>query len=192
MYSDVVCEQLVKRKIGVKEIALGAAIVTGGLFASFLAYSIGVYADPAVGLLGMMLFICGLFLTGYCVRFIFVEYEYTFVNGELTIDKIIAKSKRKHLVDVQMKSIEKMGKSDDEALTNLKVNTIRDYSLSRDHSHTIYIYYKDSRTDGNVVLFFTPTKKTLTAMKTYISPLVFREAFPDFKAEPKNSDKKAD
>lgn len=181
MFSDIICEQLVKRKFGPKQMAIAGGIATAGLIVSLLLYTIGVYIDPAVGLMGSMLFICGICLTVYLVRFfIMVEYEYSFVNGELTIDKISAKSKRKHLVDINVKSFEKMGVYDPEKVENLKVNTVRDYSVDRYEEGTIYAYYKDN-TSGNTLLIFTPNEKLIGSMKPYVNAMVFREAFPNFK-----------
>lgn len=179
MFSDVICEQLVKRKIGPKQIATGAGIVTLGLFLSFLVYAIGVYADPAVGLLGSMLFLCGVALTIYFVRFIFVEYEYSFVNGELTVDKIIAKSKRKHLLDVDVKIFDKMGRYDPEEIDkiNLKVDVVRDYSVDKYASDTVYAYFKDVKDGSKTLLIFSPNQKLIDAMKTYVNATVYREAF---------------
>ncbi len=188
MFSDIICEQLVKRKLTPKYMAIGAGIITGGVFLSFLAYAIGVYADPAVGLMGSMLFLCGIFITFYFGRFaIFVEYEYSFVNGELTIDKISAKSKRKHMLDVDVKSFEKMGKYDPEKEEKLKITKVCDFSVDKYDSDTIYAYFKDS-SGNNTLLIFTPNEKLIGSMKTYVNNMVFREAFPNFKAAAKSSD----
>lgn len=185
MFSDIICEQLVKRKIGSKQMVMGAGIITGGVLLSFLAYAIGVYADPAVGLLGSMLFLCGIFITFYFGRFvIFVEYEYSFVNGELTIDKIMAKSKRKHMLDVDVKAFEKMGKYDPEKEEKLKINKVCDFSVDKYDSNTIYAYYKDGNSN-NILLIFTPNEKLIGSMKTYVNNIVFREAFPNFKSASK-------
>lgn len=49
----------------------------------------------------------------YIVSRMYVEYEYTFTNGELDIDKIVAKSKRYELLSVEVRRFTAFGIYDD-------------------------------------------------------------------------------
>ena len=130
MASDIVCEYMVKRKLSVPQIVKAAAIIMGGFTATFVISSLGAYADRS-GMMGAMLLMIGIGVTIFFGRWlIMIEYEYAYFNGEITFDKILAKSKRRHLMDVDLKTVEKMGRPDDEAINSLKVDTIKDYSES--------------------------------------------------------------
>lgn len=186
MFSDIICEQLVKRKIGPKQMVTAAVIVSVGLIISLFLRAVGMIVDRTLGMMGILLFALGIFLTVYIVRFfIFVEYEYSFVNGELTIDRISAKSKRKHMMDVAVKSFEKIGRYDSEKVKNLKADTVRDYSADPYASDAVYAYYKDSSSGRKILLIFSPNEKLIGSIKPYVNGMMFREAFPNFKSAAK-------
>lgn len=178
MVSDIVCEYMVKRKLDISQIVKAVAVFLGGFVATFLISSVGAYADFSGGMMGAMLIVIGVGITIFFGRwFLMIEYEYAYFNGEIAFDKIIAKSRRKHLLDVELKSVEKMGRPDDEALNQLKVDAVKDYSMSLDSEGTIFIYFKDPNTSKNTLLFFTPNQKMLDAMKTSVSATVYREFY---------------
>ncbi len=178
MVSDIVCEYMVKRKLDASQIVKAVAVFLGGFAATIVISSIGSYADFSGGMMGAMLIMIGVGLTVFFGRwFIMIEYEYAYFNGEITFDRISAKSRRKHLFDVDLKSVEKMGFPNDEAINNIKVDTIKDYSASIDNEGTIYIYFKDSGSSKNTLLFFTPNQKMIDAIKSSVSATVYREFF---------------
>ena len=109
MISDIVCEYLVKRKLDGVQIAKAVGVFVVGFVVSWFLRAIGIIADRS-GMLAAVFLLGGLALTIYLARFmLMVEYEYTLVNGELTIDRILAQSSRKKMTDVNVKTIEKMG-----------------------------------------------------------------------------------
>ena len=177
MVSDIVCECLVKKKADAVHIAKVTGVFGGGFLISYELLALASIHDPT-GMLGPMLLMVGLFLTVYFGRMVLmIEFEYAYFDGEIAFDRIRAKSKRKHLIDVDLKSVEKMGRPGDEELQKLKVAKIRDYSVSKSDPNTIYIYFKDERTGDNNILFFTPNQKMLDAMKTSGSATVYREFY---------------
>lgn len=177
MVSDIVCECLVKKKMDPLHIAKVAAVFVGGFLISYELLAIVSIHDPT-GMLGPMLFMVGIGLTVFFGRrILMVEYEYAYFDGEISFDKISAKSKRKHLIDVDLKAVEKIGRFGDESLDKLKATKIRDYSVSKNDEKTIYIYFKDEKLGANTVLFFTPNQKMIDSMKTSVSATVYREFF---------------
>ena len=177
MVSDIVCEYMVKRKLDQAQIVKAAAIILGGLTLTFLACSFGAYSDT-IGMMAPMLLVVGIFLTVFFGRHaLLIEYEYAYFNGEMTIDRITAKSKRKHLLDVDLKAVEKIGRPNDDAIKNLKVGKIKDYSQELSNKDTIYLYYKDESNNENILLFLTPNQKMLDAMKSSVSATVYREFY---------------
>ena len=182
MISDIVCEQLIKKKFGPKQAVQGGAIVVVGGLLSYVLWAIGEVADRTVHLLGLLFLASGWAATVYFLRFVLmVEYEYTFVNGELTIDKIMAKSKRKHIANITVRGFEKIGKFDPNVVNNIKADIECDYSTSKDDENTLYALYRDEKTGRKTLLFFTPNEKIILAMKSYVNASVFREAFPNLR-----------
>lgn len=178
MVSDIVCEYMVKRKLDTVQILKVAAVFAAGFAATYVLSAIGAYADFSGGMMRAILVIIGVGVTIFFGRwFLMIEYEYAYFNGEITFDRISAKSRRKHLADLDLKIVEKMGRPGDEAVGSLKVDAVRDYSASLDNPGTIYLYYKDPACGKNTLLFFTPNQKMIDAMKTSVSATVYREFF---------------
>ena len=86
--NDINCEFIVKRKTGKMALFCRYLIV----IATFLAFYYGMFLLQFYGLFFGMLLV---FLSMYVFRNTNVEYEYQFVSGELDIDVIFAKKKRK-------------------------------------------------------------------------------------------------
>ena len=189
MFSDIICEQLVKRKIGPKQMVIVALVGSLGLILAWVLFDLAFVFVDRTAMLGAILFIGCIALTVYLVRFILlVEYEYSFVNGELTVDKISAKSKRKHMIDVSVKHFEKIGKYDPEKVNNLKVEVVRDYASDSYAPETVYAYYKDNGSGRKTLLIFTPNEKLIGSIKPYVNGMMFREAFPNFKSAAKQDE----
>ena len=177
MISDVVCEYLVKKKLNAVQIAKAAGVVVPCIILTWLMYAVGVVIDHT-GLMPSMLFCCGVALGVYLLRrVVMVEYEYTLVNGELTVDRILAKSSRKNMLEVDVKAFEKLGKYDAETVSKLNAGRVLDYSADKSDPGTLFAYFKDEKTNANTVLLFTPNQKMLDGMKSSVSATVYREAF---------------
>ena len=78
------------------------------------------------------LIVVGLFYIRVNIR---VEYEYSFTNGELDVDKVVNNTKRKRLLTVDMRKIEKMAPVEDEsyAAYDTDAQMKRTYALSLIH-----------------------------------------------------------
>lgn len=181
MISDIVCEYLVKRKLSPVQIAKAVGITALCLFATWFLRSVGVIIDRT-GMMAFLLLCIGLFATWYISRFFYmIEYEYTLVNGELTVDRVAAQSSRKTLLEVNVKSFEKFGKYDEATVNQLGAGKVLDYSADKADKNTFFAYYKDEKSNVNTVLLFTPNQKMLDAMKSSVNATVYREAFREKK-----------
>ena len=177
MISDIICECLVKKKADAIHLLKVAAVFLGGFLVSWELFLLVSIHDPT-RMLGPALLLVGLFITVFFGRrVLIVEYEYAYFNGELSFDRIRAKIKRKHLIDVELKSVEKIGRYGDEDLEKLNASKTLDYSSSKIDPDTIYLFFKNEKTGDNTVLFFTPNEKMIDAMKTGVSATVYREFF---------------
>ena len=85
---DVFVEQIIKRRLSLG----GLAIRIGAIFLVL----IGILLLPVLKLI-LTITVTALFIYLAYLAFVYtsVEYEYSFVNGELTIDRILGKRKRK-------------------------------------------------------------------------------------------------
>ena len=99
MNNEVYAEWLVKRKTpGYMYFAIPLSIV-----ASILLFFVCCVVIPYFGyIVGLIPFVGVYFLITYSK----VEYEYIFVTGELTIDKIIARNRRKRIIALDMSNVE--------------------------------------------------------------------------------------
>lgn len=95
----------------------------------------------------------------------YVEYEYTFTNGELDIDKIIAQKKRKELLTVEVRNFSDFGKySDDmEETEDMTVVYATDNIISNE-------YYADfeHKEYGRTRLIFVPDERMLENIKKFL------------------------
>jgi hypothetical protein len=105
---DVFREQIVKRKSGARETAIKAGLI-------FVVVLIGAASSMVLGEFFVIITAAAGFGAYYLMSFLNLEYEYSFTNGELDIDVIYSKQRRKRLMSVNVKDIELMAHIDDNA-----------------------------------------------------------------------------
>lgn len=93
------------------------------------------------------------------------EFEYAFTNGELDIDKIIAKRKRKRLITIEIKGITDFGKYDDAPKAHSGTTII--YAHDGTSDSTYYADFK-SQKYGMTRLYFSPDEKTMNNINKYL------------------------
>ncbi|HHW67091.1 MAG: hypothetical protein PWP07_2061 [Epulopiscium sp.] len=103
---DIFKEQLVSKKRTAKDGMITALVILAAILlvaASFLFI-------PQAFVLVVIIVAYGAY---WLVQRQNIEYEYSFTNGDLDIDKIINKSKRKRLISVSVKDFEAMAHVED-------------------------------------------------------------------------------
>ena len=152
-------EAVSKRNRALDEILYYASlvlmIVTGVLgflfLQSVMAAGLGALI-PAVVMIGIAVY---LWFTHDKFR---TEYEYTFTNGELDIDKIIAKKKRSEMLTVNVRKFTAFGKYEDgmEETEDMTILLVSDNIASHE-------YYADFEHEdyGKTRLVFCPNEKML-------------------------------
>lgn len=120
------------------------------------------------------LFLAAAAAAGYATFFIMrntkVEYEYTFTNGDLDIDKIIAQTKRKEMLTIQVSKFTNFGKYNDntpEETADMTVIMATDNIASHE-------YYADFPHEeyGSARLVFSPNEKMLSNIKRSLHPSI--------------------
>lgn len=106
-----------------------------------------------------------------------VEYEYALTNGEMDVDKIIAQSRRKRLVTVNLRNIELMapvhgGKSAEYG--SARVAQTIDASVSPNDADAWFILFQKENS-GLTRLVFTPDERIIEGAKIAAPRKVFEQ-----------------
>lgn len=99
-----------------------------------------------------------------------VEYEYLFINDELSIDKVMAKSKRKTVFKVHMRDVELIAPVDSGEARPYQKIKIRNFSSRRSEGNVYLMIITED--DGCVGLKFEPSPEILAGMIRFDSDKV--------------------
>lgn len=100
-----------------------------------------------------------------------LEYEYIVTNGDLDVDKIIAKRTRKRVLSVDCRSLSEFGKYDPDAFKNRRF-AARIVATSVDENACYAVF--SPKDEGESLLIFSPNEKTLSAMRKYAPRVIGR------------------
>lgn len=160
---DIFVEEMVVRRKTTLNLLLSVGIVA---LALFLAVVIWLF----IPFIGSALTVIVLFAAYLGIKFQYVEYEYSFTNGELDIDKIMAKRKRKRVVEIDHKQIKVMAPytAEYESETkDYKVSEVVDASSSKNAAGRWFFIYEKG--DGSCVFaVIQPSKRMREAMRKYL------------------------
>ena len=163
---DSYCEYIVKKKNGGREMGLRALIIVAAV-ALFVIFVMLGFVIPNFSMITTLLAVGALYGGYILITNMNVEYEYIVTNGEMDIDKIIAKRRRKRLLTVNARTFERFGtfKESDHASENY-ANRI--YACTSPHDPGCYYAVLNHQTMGQVLLVFSPNDKVLEHLKAYI------------------------
>lgn len=159
--NDVFKEQLVARKSNAKDLVKKVGVVLGAI----VLLLVGAMFVPSIAIflalgLGWVAFVI--------IRRFNLEFEYIFTNGELDIDKIFNKLKRKHALTVDVRSFVVMIQMNNPSLKSEigNITKVLDYSAGEVTDSTYAAVYED---DGQrIQLIFDPNEAIVKAIKMYI------------------------
>lgn len=115
-------------------------------------------------------------VTGFGAYFVYLysdlEYEYLYLDKELVIDKIMAKSKRKRVATYDVERLEALAPVKSYHLDNYRNRTgkVTDYSIGREEQpdQRYMMYY-----DGNKKVMLSPSEELVKAMRNVAPRKVF-------------------
>ena len=167
-------EQVVKKTPTRRDKTLGvmAKISACALAMALIFTSMAYYAKAAP--LSIFLGILAIYFSFRLAKKLEIEYEYTFTNGELDIDKIIAQRKRKRLISFNVNQITEFGIWDDD----MEVEADSTMVLASDTSgktKEFNMIFKH-REYGDTTVFFSPNDRLIEMMLPYI-PREIRSEF---------------
>lgn len=165
MMSDTYVECLVKKKTG-----------TGMQFLKILSIMLavvfilcGMLLWPAL-LVGVLMAVAAYFISMNSD----LEYEYLYLDKEITIDKVMAKSKRKRVAEYEVERIEILAPISSYHLDNYKNRNIKavDYSSGAENQpDTRYVMFYD----GNQKVILEPNMDMVQAIKNVAPRKVFTD-----------------
>ena len=147
-------------------------VVSGIILTAALALLAFIQLDrPLLAFLGMILSAAAGYGTYFIVQGTYVEYEYTFTNGELDIAKIIAKKKRVEMLSVEVRNFNDFGKYSEELEETDDMTVVITSDNIASHE-----YYADFQSEayGSTRLVFVPNEKMLEYIRRYL-PAKLRE-----------------
>jgi hypothetical protein len=167
---DTFMEKIVTKKKTYIDYLITASILIGALLLITVAFSVQILVQ-----MGMSLILAvGVGYLGYVlITSRNIEYEYIVTNGELDIDMIISKRKRKRLFSASCKEFDIVSPVKSSHF-NQSVQNIRNridassYADSPD-AYFITLNYNGERT----LVIFEPTEKMLSNFRIYIPRKVF-------------------
>lgn len=122
MMSDFYTEQLVKKQTTMKDVLIKALLVAIAIVSVFVVLMFPVAIIVPVIVIAAVVFL---------IRRLDVEYEYLYVNGDLDIDKIMHKAKRKKVFSTNISSMELLAPEGADELNQYRNARILDYSSGR-------------------------------------------------------------
>lgn len=167
---DTFMEKLVTRKKTMTDYLIITATVIGSLLLIFVVLSI-----PILMRMGLSLLLAaGAAYLGYWViTSRNIEYEYIVTNGELDIDIIISKRKRKRIFSASCKDFDIVSpvKSSrfDQSVQSIKNRIDASSSIDSPDAYFITLNYNGERT----LVIFEPTEKMLNNFRLFIPRKVF-------------------
>lgn len=167
---DNYMEKLVTKKRTAGDTLITVGIIFGAIVLILFVMSIQVLQQLGISLLLVALII----YLGY--RFITsrnIEYEYIVTNGDLDIDKIISKSKRKRLFSANCKEFDIVSpvksNSFSQSVQAIKNRIDASGSIDSPDAYFITLTYNGEKT----LVIFEPSDRMLKNFKTYIPRKVF-------------------
>lgn len=151
--SDFYTEKLVKKQQGTKELIIKAVLVAVAVTSVISIFLLRVIFFIPVIIIALVIF---------AIYQMDVEYEYLYVNGDLDIDKITHKSRRKRKFSASVDDMEFLAPLGDPGLHSYSQAKVLDYSSGRQDAD---VYAMIVRQNGELVeLMFEPDETILEGM----------------------------
>ena len=161
---DTFFEQIVKKKLSATDWLLYLAIWAA---AGILALLCVMFASS----FALILIAAIIFFSFKLSNRLLIEYEYIFTNGDLDIDKIIAKSSRKRVVAINCRNVEKYGKYTAGAESMSSVKKVYTFCDKRDEKAVYMI--APHKNEGTVMIIMAPDERLKGAIEKAIPRMAF-------------------
>jgi len=140
---DVFKEQIVKRQPTMQDNLKRIGLIIAVVMVMFISASLATQFAPIITIVAA-------FGAWWLMSYLKVEYEYTFTSGELDIDAIYNRSRRKRVFTIRVSDIEIMAHVDDKMHSGAfqGAQLIRDFSsgVTSDDTYAFMINHQNKRT----------------------------------------------
>ncbi|MBO5743250.1 MAG: hypothetical protein J6R68_03115 [Clostridia bacterium] len=170
---DSFMEYMISEKQTAKTVFKKIGIYFAALLLAFVSFIVMLmFPSMLIGFLPMVIVL--IFYAAYRINTSFdVEYEYILTNGELDIDKITNKRRRKRLMTIHCKSFTAFAKKGDKEFLseeNGEFARVIDASAKSSALEDYYaVFYKNGQ---KIKLVFNPTQKMIETFKIYAPRVV--------------------
>lgn len=132
---------------------------------------------PQSKLLGVVLLVIMGFSTVLVFEYYNAEYEYSIVDGVISIDKIMAKSVRRKVASFDVSRATLVAKVNSQAALGKAMQKLRTYNCSSgiDDPNDLVIYTYETETNEMVRLFILPNDSMLEEIKASAAPGSYKE-----------------
>ena len=156
--SDLYTEEIVKKEKTAKDTLIKVLLIAGTV--------VSVLSLMVFGWLSIVLIIAFAVADYFIMPTLSLEYEYLYVNGEIDIDKIMSKQKRKRVFSGDVASLELLAPSQSHELDHYRTrNDIKknDFSSGKKDARTYTMILKKDQ--GMEMVVFEPSEVMLKDMK---------------------------
>ncbi len=95
-----------------------------------------------------------------------IEYEYLYIDREISIDKIMSKEKRKNVYTVDLNKMECIAPVNSHELDSYKARNLKVYDFtSLEEDARVYSIVYETGKEGTVLVNFEPNEEMLRAIK---------------------------
>ncbi|MDE7399820.1 MAG: hypothetical protein K2N06_09870 [Oscillospiraceae bacterium] len=154
---DCVCEQLVSKKRTGADVLKVIGLILAAAIVSMLCVLGAGFISPILffGVPGAIA------LCVWLVRNINSEYEYIITNNQMDVDKIIAKSRRKRMITIDLSKAQDFTEKEPPENGNRAKTTVHASSGNENDVAYLFVEHGDY---GTVMLIFSPNEKTKKAI----------------------------
>lgn len=164
---DTFFEQIVTKRKSYGVVLLQTAIWVFGIFIGLAVLWDVLILYHSFFILAFVL-VCAMWVGMYFLsRSMNIEYEYSVTNGYFDLDKIIAKSKRRRLTELECKNVERFGKYNPAAHEHLNYDK-KIIAVSGKPSDQQYFLTLRQGEQGHTLIVITPDERVLGALTRFI------------------------
>ncbi|MBQ7926207.1 MAG: hypothetical protein IJ335_07925 [Lachnospiraceae bacterium] len=130
---------------------------------------IGMFLNPILFFAALILGVVAYFVSMYCDS----EYEYLYLDREITVDKVLAKTKRKRVATFNVDRMEILAPMNSYHLDGFKNRDVKsvDYSAGQTQPESRYVMYYE----GGQKVLLTPNEDMIKAIRNVAPRKVFMD-----------------
>lgn len=176
--SDTYLEYIIKKAPEAKTSILKVLIIVGTVILSYVGMVLLTSSEALSQFSSFfLLVIAGIIYGAYRLVTSFnYEFEYIVTNGDLDVDKIIAKRERKRLVSMSTADVEIMAPYDNMYKHNYETGTFAQTinATSSKYAKNPWFIVADTKKYGRVRVMWEPTERMIENMRSYMPRKVMK------------------